>query len=87
VSNTGRLLLAANPGKDRNVLQLFVSTDEGRHWQPGPVVEASADKGAEFSYPALLQDRAGRIHLAYTWQRQGIRHVVFGEAWLTEGKP
>lgn len=79
---SGKLLLAANPGNDRNVLQLFVSGDEGRSWQASRIVDSSADRAAEFSYPALLQGRDGRIHLAYTWQRQGIRHAVFSEAWL-----
>ena len=46
-----------------------------------------AGAGAEFSYPALLQARDGRIHLAYTWRRQGIKHAVFNEAWLDGGTP
>lgn len=81
--SSGKLLLAANPGNDRNVLQLFVSGDEGRNWQASHIVDSSADRSAEFSYPALLQGHDGRIHLAYTWLRQGIRHTVFSEAWLT----
>ena len=40
------------------------------------------DKNAEFSYPSLLQARDGSIHLAYTWRRQGIRHLSFNRAWL-----
>lgn len=80
---SGKLLLAANPGRDRNVLQLFVSVDEGRTWQASRIADSSPEKDAEFSYPALLQSRDGRIHLAYTWLRQGIRHVSFGEAWLS----
>ena len=84
---SGRLLLAANPVNGRHILQLFISADGGKTWQGSKTIENSADTGAEFSYPALLQDRAGRIHLAYTWQRQGIRHAAFSEAWLQGGPP
>ena len=84
---SGKLLLAANPGDGRNVLQLFLSADEGETWQAGKKIEDQPGSSAEFSYPALLQGRDGRIHLAYTWQRQGIRHAVFSEAWLTGAGP
>lgn len=81
---SGRLLLAANDANGREVLRLWLSADEGRTWQRRRVVESAPDGGAEFSYPALLQARDGRIHLAYTWRRQGIRHASFSEAWLDE---
>lgn len=84
---SGRLLLAANPGKDRNVLRLFVSADEGKTWQVSRTVAESPAGDAEFSYPALLQGRDGRIHLAFSWLRQGIRHLSFSEAWLAGGAP
>ena len=38
----------------------------------------------EFSYPALFQDKSGLIHLAYTWQRKKIKHVVLEPAALQE---
>lgn len=78
----GRLLLAGNALGGRNVLQLWLSADTGQHWRHLRDLENSADAGAEFSYPALLQGRDGRIHIAYTWQRQTIRHAVFTPAWL-----
>lgn len=82
----GSLLMAGNPGSGRASLLLYRSTDEGRTWQSlGPVESGAATAAGlapEFSYPALLQDRNGDIHLAYTWLRQGIRHVVFNAAWL-----
>lgn len=84
---SGKLLLAANPAGGRHVLRLFVSADEGRTWRASRIVAESADGGAEFSYPALLQGRDGRIHLAFTWLRQGIRHAHFSEAWLAEERP
>jgi predicted neuraminidase len=32
-----------------------------------------------------MQDRAGDIHVLYTWGRSRIKHVRFNTAWL-EGK-
>ncbi|HEX6735760.1 MAG TPA: exo-alpha-sialidase [Azonexus sp.] len=83
----GRLLLAGNPASGREMLALWLSADEGASWQAGPTVEAAADGAADFSAPALLLGRDGRIHLAYVWRGQGIRHVVFSEAWLDGGGP
>jgi predicted neuraminidase len=83
----GRLLIAGNGAANRNELLLWISDDAGKNWRPAPTVESAGDAAAEFSYPALLQTRDGKIHLAYTWRRQGIRHAVFNEAWLDGGAP
>jgi predicted neuraminidase len=34
------------------------------------------DDDGEYSYPALIQGRDGRVHVTYTWRRQRIQHVV-----------
>lgn len=85
----GTLLMACNPiSGNRNRLSLLRSTDRGLTWSLVRVVEESADDRDEFSYPALLQDRQGHIHLLYTWKRQGIRHASFTQAWLNQpGNP
>ena len=80
---SGRLLIAGNGASGRNQLLLWLSDDAGKTWHTAATVESDADPQAEFSYPALLQARDGRIHLAYTWRRQGIKHAAFSEAWLT----
>lgn len=84
---SGRLLLAGNPPDSREAMLLWVSADDGKTWQPSRTVEAAHDGGAEFSYPALLLGRDGRIHLAYTWRRQGIKYASFSEAWLDGAAP
>jgi len=84
---SGRLLLASNGASGRSELQLWLSADQGKTWQASRTVESSPDGGAEFSYPALLLSRDGRIHLAYTWRRQGIKHAMFTEAWLDGDTP
>lgn len=80
----GRLLLASNPEEtDRNLLALQVSSDRGKTWSAPRFIErGSSDE--EYSYPALLQDETGMIHLAYTWQRKKICHIRFAPATLDE---
>ena len=84
---SGRLLIAGNGAGNRNQLLLWVSDDTGKTWRLARTVESDADELVEFSYPALLQARDGRIHLAYTWRRQGIKHAEFSEAWLAGEAP
>ncbi|RFC48489.1 MAG: putative neuraminidase (sialidase) [Verrucomicrobia bacterium] len=57
----------------RNVLNLAVSKD-GLVWEAVAFIEKE-EKG-EFSYPAMIQTRDGRIHLTYTWNRTKVKHVV-----------
>lgn len=84
---SGRLLLAGNPAAGRHILELHLSADEGKTWRKVREVESIVPDGkTEFSYPALHVARDGRIHLAWTWKRQGIRHAAFSEAAL-EAKP
>lgn len=83
---SGKLLLAGNPSGGKSTLQLWLSVDDGRTWSAGRLIETAADGAAEFTDPALLLARDGRIHLAYTWRQQRIKHLVFSEAWLEEAK-
>ena len=57
---------------NRSLLNVAISTD-GKKWQP--VLTLEQQKG-EFSYPAVIQTRDGRIHITYTWKRETIQHVV-----------
>jgi predicted neuraminidase len=83
---SGRLLLAANAirGRDRSVLQLFLSDDRGVSWKESRVIEDDPDINAEYSYPALLQTADGHIHLTYSYHTQVIAHVTITEAALLE---
>ncbi len=76
----GRHLLVYNPtAKGRSPLAVAVSRD-GKTWQQ--VAELENEPKAEFSYPACIQTRDGRVHLTYTWKRQRIKHVVLDPAQL-----
>ena len=63
----------------REVLNAAVSPD-GRRWQAALVLEG--EKDAEFSYPAVIQTRDGKVHITYTWKRLKIKHVVVDPAAL-----
>jgi predicted neuraminidase len=70
----GRHVLVCNPTvRSRGLLSVFVGTD-GRTWTR--VLTLEDKRGAEFSYPAVIQSKDGLVHLTYTWKRLVIRHVV-----------
>lgn len=84
----GRQLLVYNhrqrPSEDaptadsRGVLNVAVS-DDGLQWQAALVLE---DSDGEFSYPAVVQTKDGKVHITYTWERKKVRHVVLDPAQL-----
>jgi predicted neuraminidase len=59
-------------GGKRTPLNVAVSKD-GRDWQAALVLESEP---GEFSYPAVIQTRDGRLHFTYTWNRKKICHVI-----------
>ncbi len=80
---SGHLALAFNNSPDeRTPLSLALSLDDGRNWRYVRNLEEEPD---EYSYPAIIQARDGRIHVTYTWKRQQIKHVTVDEEWIREG--
>lgn len=83
----GRHLLVYNPtrtpkdewGGPRSPLSVAISHD-GKSWNDVLVLEDEA--GGEFSYPAVIQSSDGLVHIAYTWNRTKVRHVVVDPAKL-----
>jgi predicted neuraminidase len=77
----GRILLVYNHAESgRENLRLAVSADQGQTWRTGAILEEAPQQ--EYSYPNIVEDQRGRIHLTYTWQRERIKHVTFNLAWL-----
>jgi predicted neuraminidase len=69
----GRFLLVYNPtATGRAKLDIAISPD-GKAWNRAIVLE---DSSGEYSYPAMIQSRNGRVHVTYTWRRERIKHVV-----------
>ena len=75
-----RILLAFNNDPDdRNPLSLAISPD-GENFRVLCNVEKI--KKGKFSYPTLLKAADGVIHLTYSFNRRGIKHVQLTEEWL-----
>jgi predicted neuraminidase len=78
---SGNVVLAFNnSNKGRTPLTLARSRDDGETWERLKNLED--EPKAEFSYPAIIQDSQGRIHVTYTYKRKHIRHVIFDEKWF-----
>ena len=58
-------------GGPRYPLNLAVS-DDGVEWKASLVLE---DEPGEYSYPAIIQGREGKIHMVYTWKRDKIKYL------------
>jgi predicted neuraminidase len=69
----GRFLLIYNPTATGRAKLAIAASADGKDWKRAVVLEDSA---GEYSYPAMIQARDGRVHVAYTWRRQRIKHVV-----------
>ncbi len=78
--DSGNVLLAFNDSREaRTPLSLAWSEDCGDTW---PIKVDLETEPGEYSYPAIIQDSAGMIHVGYTWRRKAIAHVVLDEEWL-----
>lgn len=60
-------------GGPRTPLCVAVSED-GANWTK--VLTLEDDNEGEYSYPSVIQDHKGNLHIVYTWRRQRIVHKV-----------
>jgi predicted neuraminidase len=67
-----QLLVFNNTPKGRTPLNVALSSD-GKQWKVVSTLEASS---GEYSYPAVIQAKDGRVHITYTYLRKSIKHVV-----------
>ena len=73
VLQNGRALLVYNHSKtERTPLNVALSRD-GKVWEVALTLE---DQAGEYSYPAVIQTTDEMVHIAYTWNRNRIKHVV-----------
>jgi predicted neuraminidase len=66
------VLVFNNSPSRRSPLSVAISSD-GISWRPAVTLEEGA---GEYSYPAVIQTRDGRVHVVYSWNRCAIKHVV-----------
>ncbi len=59
--------------RGRTPLNLAIAPDDSLTWQPPIALETEP---GEYSYPAMIQTRDGKLHLTYTWKRERVKHVV-----------
>ena len=76
--------LQSGLASSRAMLNVAISSD-GKDWRPVATLEkltreapAGSDQRhwAEFSYPAIIQTSDGKAHITYTYNREGVKHVV-----------
>lgn len=79
---SGTILLAHNHTENhkRHPLSLSLSDSKGVGFDLGTWHVDTTE--IELSYPTLIQDQAGLIHLAFTFNRKMIKHISFTEAEL-----
>lgn len=72
---SGDMILALNPGsRGRGNLSILLSEDQGQTWAAPKTV---AEGEGEFSYPSMMEDHSGQVHMVYTEHRMRIVHCVF----------
>ncbi|WP_209693910.1 sialidase family protein [Kribbella aluminosa] len=73
----------------RTPLTLALSEDDGAtwpYWRNLQVQDAEyRDNEFGYSYPTLLQTRDGRLHVAYSYLRKTIKHVILAPEWIQAG--
>lgn len=67
----------------RYSMDLLIS-ENGKDFKKIFSFDRSDNLQAEFSYPSLIKTSDGFYHLAYTYQRKGIKYIRFNDDWLQE---
>lgn len=78
--NSGVLLALNHSADKRDSLSLVYSANGISNWQV--VAKLDDEREQKFSYPTIVRDRDGTIHLVYSWRMQKLRHVSFNDAWV-----
>lgn len=56
----------------RSPLNVAISSD-GINWKDIAVLETET---GEYSYPAIIEDKKGKVHITYTWKRRNIKYAL-----------
>ncbi len=81
----GRVVLAFNnSARRRTPLTLALSEDDGKTWA---YKRDLITEPGEFSYPAIIEDTQGLLHVTYTHKRTWIGHFCLSPEWIKEKGP
>lgn len=76
----------------RRILSIAISEDDGKTWpwirdleNPSISQPILPLEDAEYSYPSVTQSADEKIHVAYTFRRETIKHMTFSEEWIRHG--
>jgi len=73
----------------RTPLTLALSEDDGATWPYWRNLQVQDEEYRDnefgYSYPTLLQTRDGRLHVAYSYLRKTIKHVILAPEWIEAG--
>lgn len=77
----GRWAMVANGQSDgRYRLSLYLSSTEGTRWRQALVLEDAPGGGGRFSYPTMIRDASGLLHITYSYNpapgKEAIKYVV-----------
>jgi predicted neuraminidase len=79
----GRVALVYNhTPSGRSPLNIALSQDDGENWKQVLTLE---DQPGEYSYPSVIEAENGMLHVAYTWKREKIKHVIIDPERLVSG--
>lgn len=71
--SNGLQLIVYNPiTSGRNKLAVAGSFD-GKSWEK--LIDIEDQESGEFSYPAIISDKKGNVHITYTYNREKIKYV------------
>lgn len=86
LANGTKLMVLNNIEAARYRLVMVMCEPNSTQWRVIQVLEDDEtllnNLHREFSYPYLISANGEDAHLAYTWNRQKIKHVYFPAAWL-----
>ena len=86
LANGTKLMVLNNIEAARYRLVMVMQEPNSAQWQVIQVLEDDEslinNLHREFSYPYLISANGEDAHLAYTWNRQKIKHVYFPAAWF-----
>ncbi len=85
----GKFVFLGNDIVDgRYQLSLYISDDEGESWKWKVRIEDEANKDGSFSYPCLVQDEKGLLHMTYSYRKKetekSIKYVVLDPKKITK---